>query len=969
MSSSSKTSAEENLKKWLNLNQPAHTRNSDFQKLPGNQAGPLSFGQLRLWFLQQLNPGNPFYHYAESFQIKGPLNRELLISSFKELINRHQILRTTFPDKEGIPWQQIHRELLPEITYHDLGAVYEKHRKFQADQNAREEARKPFNLQTGPLVRLSLFSLNDKEHFMVLTMHHMIIDKWSMDILRKEWIALYLGQSLPPINEIQYADFAYDQRQKPPEKPHLSYWTNKLAGEIPKLKLPTIGKTSMKKPAYRGSFSEARFSEAQSVKLQQLCKRTNSTIFVLMLSVFKVLLYRYTGETDLLVATPISNRDRISLEDLIGFFNETLVLRTGVSGHMKFTEVLEQVQNTVLEAFDHKNIPFETLVQKLKPERLVSSNPLFQVMFLYHKVQPADNNLTDQVNWEYRPFDLGISKFDLTLYISEENGGLSAIFEYPTDLFDESTIVRMHGHLRCLIDGILKDPDRAISKLPFLTSQERKMILDDWNKPVEVSTEYTSITAWIDSTIQKYANRSAVVCAGLTMSYARLDERANKLARVLLEAGSAPNDRIGICSERSAEMIIGILAVLKIGAAYVPLDPKYPLSRLQFIIADAGIDKILVQDHLMDQLPTGEFQSIGFNTRIASDEVKAHGSPDPISGTSIAYVIYTSGSTGTPKGVAVTHKNLLHSTQARLVCYQEQPGNFLLMSSLGFDSSVAGIFWTLVSGGTLIIPEESMVQDMEMLSELIAVNRVTHTLLLPSLYNLLLTHGTRQNLTSLNTVIVAGEVCPGDVCRNHFESLHETRLYNEYGPSEATVWCTVHQINPDDSHDSIPIGRPVQNTEIYILDENQQPVPAGVIGEVYVGGAGVVPGYLNQPGLTEKRFVKNPFSNDPSSRLYRTGDLARFRSDGVIEFWGREDRQIKVRGYRIELDEIERVIGNYPGIGEVALALKQHENDPVLTDDAISDIVSVLQEMDRQEAEELLDSVETIKHFNSPGGI
>ncbi|MEZ5039493.1 MAG: amino acid adenylation domain-containing protein [Saprospiraceae bacterium] len=887
---------------------------------------PLSLGQQRLWFLQQLYPDNPFYHYADVLRLKGVLHADHLEASFQQLAQRHAILRTSFPAENGEPTQRIGEKAQIEFLRYDLRSIATDQQTKEAEKLAIKCASQAFNLAEGPLTRIALIQLAEDDHWLVLCMHHIITDKWSMELLRNDLAQVYSGLiagksvSLDPL-PIQYGDYAYWQRKQPLDKNHLAYWEQKLAGELPGLKLPT-DRPRPSQASFRGAFSKQIYSPSLSSQLKELSKQNNTTLFVLLLTAYKVLLHRYSGQEDILVGTPFTNRDQVALEPLIGFFNDTLVLRSEVAGDLSFLELVQQMRQTVMDAFLHKNTPFETLVRTLSPDRQMSANPLFQVMFLYHKV-PERPSLGPDLSLTHEPFDLGVAKFDLTLYISEEADHLAAIFEYTTDLFEADTIQRMQGHLQVLLEAIVKHPEKPISALPILSDPEEQKLLRDWNNTYKELPSIKGIHHLLEAQAAQHPEALAAVYQGQQLSYQTLNERSNQVAGYLQARGIGQHAVVGLYAERSLEMVIGIWGILKAGAAYLPLDPEYPTERIQFMLEDAAVQYILSQEQLLSQLAGCQATVLSFDDPALSAAAStAFRSPD-LTADALAYIIYTSGSTGRPKGVPVSHQNLLHSTTARFDYYPDQPDCFLLLSSFAFDSSVVGIFWTLCSGGTLVLPERRIEQDLNQLAQLIATHQVTHTLLLPSLYSVLLQHIQVEKFASLNTVVVAGEACSASLCRQHFDLLPGVGLYNEYGPTEASVWCTVHRVEAQDVQTIIPIGRPIANAEIYLLDKYRQAVPIGVAGELYVGGAGVTQGYLNRPELSAQHFIPNPFSPDVTSKLYRTGDLARYRKDGLIEFLGRADQQVKIRGYRIELDEIRENILQCHGVKDALVLLHQ----------------------------------------------
>lgn len=902
---------------------------SKLVQLPKGSPAPLSLGQQRLWFLQQLHPHNPFYNYADIYKFSGALNIEALFKSFQLIAKKHAILRTTFIVEEKDPIQKIKEEAQIETQHISLTDALLETRETTAHQLAIEAARKPFDLENGPLTRITLLQLEDEKYWLILSMHHIITDKWSMRILRDELASIYtklIHNQSPNLQtlQIQYADFSYWQNQQTIDDNALNYWKQKLSGDLPLLNLPT-DKTRPTVPTYKGAYYEKRLNPIVSAQLKRLAKEANTTLFVLLLSAYKVLLYRYTNQEDLLVGTPVTNRDQTAFEELIGFFNDTVVLRSNLSSNLTFMELLEQVKKTTLEAFSNKNVPFETLVKELKPQRQMSVSPIFQTMFLFHNV-PTTPSLGEGIHVEHTPFDFGVSKFDLTLYFSEDQEQLTATFEYATDLFEAATIERMQLHFETLIQRIIKNPAQAISTVSILPASERQLTISEWNNTEKLTSEAQTIHQLFEEQVEQNPQRTAVVFKDQSLNYKELNDRATALAYQLVESGLKPGTIVGLYTERSLEMAIGILGILKAGGAYLPLDPHYPLERIKFMIEDAELSMVLVQEASTGAIEFSAVQTINIsdNSRTISNQIAL----PVISEKSTAYVIYTSGSTGKPKGVVVSHANLIHSTSTRFHYYPNTPNVFLLLSSFSFDSSIVGIFWTLCSGGTLVLPKRRIEQDLVELSDLIEKNQVTHTLLLPSLYALLLQNSALQKLKSLDTVIVAGEACPSTLCNLHFASFlqKDVRLYNEYGPTEASVWCTVHQLLPEDAQAAISIGRPIHNTQIYILDQLLQPVPIGVAGELYIGGAGITQGYLNRPELTSARFVPNPFSNKPKGRLYRTGDLASYRTDGCIDFLGRVDHQVKIRGYRIELEEIRAVLSQQEEVQEAIVLIVQKEN-------------------------------------------
>lgn len=920
------------LARWRNRKKPQAT---GIPRLPEGTFAPLSYGQQRLWFLQEMQPENPFYNYAETYRLRGNLNVEHLLKSLDNVAQRHDILRTTFELNDESIHQVIHKNSQFKITEFDL--QNNPNAEPEAKKIAFREASKHFELTANSLTRITLIKLAQNDHLLLVTMHHIITDKWSMRIFRDELATAYRAfqngeKPLENPLQIQYADYAYWQKnQALADDKSLNYWKQKLAGELPTLTLPTDHPTPTN-PSFKGNYASQTFSAELSQQLKSLSQENNTTLFVLLLTAYKILLHRYAGQDDILVGTPFANRDKKELEALIGFFNETLVLRSDLSENPTFIDLLAQVRTTVLDAFSHKNTPFETLVKILQPERKTAVNPIFQVMFLYHDVPPTPAFSSD-LYLTHEPFDLGVTKFDLTLYVSNDAEQLTAIFEYATDRFDPETILRMHTHLQVLLQEIVNNPNQKIAQLPILSEVEKQAILYDWNTSkskssdiFKMSDDSTSIIDIFQKNVQNTPNNIAVKADNQSLTYTELNQKSNALATELQALSIKKNTFIGLLTGRSIEMMIGILGIMKAGGAYLPLDPEYPAERIEFMLEDADVPVIVTQEKYTQNLPDTQANILKF------EDIKVSGQTSPfvpiaigggVSKGNFAYIIYTSGSTGKPKGVPVTHQNLLDSTLARFDYYSQHPGCFLLMSSFAFDSSVAGIFWAITSGGTLLIPPRRIEQDTEQLNDIIYENKVTHTLLLPSLYDTLLQFSASEKLASLNTVMVAGEACPPSLVARHFEQLPQTKLYNEYGPTEATVWCTVHEIKPEDAQ-RVPIGRPTSNADIYILDTHLQPVPVNVVGELYVGGSGVTQGYHNRADLTKLRFLSNPFSHT-HPRMYRTGDLARYRADGTINFLGRADQQVKIRGYRIEPGEIAAVIKQHPKVKDVVVTVQKNE--------------------------------------------
>lgn len=871
---------------------------------------PLSFAQQRIWFLDQLEPESPLYNIHMGVELLGPLNVPVLQRSIAEILRRHDALRTTFAVIDDRPVQIINKNVVFKLPVHDLKELDENERRLRVNAWAEEDARRRFDLTKAPLLRANLLRLGETEHVLLLTIHHIISDGWSVGVFVRELAALYeaytAGRPSPlPELSIQYADFAGWQRdwlQGERLEEQLSYWRTQLADVPPLLKLPT-DRPRPPVQSYIGAHQTLLISQSLSRSLKEFSRREGATLFMTLLAAFSTLLYRYSGQRDILVGTPIANRNHAETENLIGFFVNTLVFRSRLSEQMAFRELLVRVREMALEAYAHQDLPFEKLVEELQPERSLSHSPVFQVM-LDLQNEPMHDLELQGLRLTPLPFDSLMAKFDLVLTVGETDGRLSAQLEYNTDLFDAATVSQMARHLEQLLEAAVSDPDEQVSRLRLLSDGERQQILFEWNHTQAESESTLCVHELFEQQVEAKPEAVAVILKDERLTYRELNERANKLAHHLRRLGTGPESLVGVCLARSLEAVVAILGVLKAGGVYVPLDPSSPRERLSRMLSDAGAQIVITPEYL-------ERNAGDIETQIKTDLKTT------INSENLAYVIYTSGSTGTPKGVLISHRNLIHSTLARFRHYQEPLDSFLLLSPFAFDSSVAGLFWTLCGGGMLVIPDEESYQDPAHLVELIARHRVSHLLALPALYELILRHG--GELSSLRTVIVAGESCPPELVKRHAETLPRTSLFNEYGPTEATVWSSVHRCDwPMDQH-SVPIGRPVANTQIYVLDSQLQPAPIGVTGEVYIGGDGVARGYLNHPDQAAERFIPHPFSAKPGARLYRTGDLARFLANGNIEYAGRNDFQVKIRGYRIELGEIELALAQHPQVKDAVV--------------------------------------------------
>ncbi|MFL6332079.1 MAG: amino acid adenylation domain-containing protein [Pyrinomonadaceae bacterium] len=891
---------------------------------------PLSFAQQRLWFLYNLEPNSRAYNMRGGIRLEGELNVGALERSFGEIVRRHEALRTSFASVDGRPVQVVALALDVALPVIDLRHLPEAERESRSREMAVAEAERLFDLSRCPLLRLTLLRLGEREHVLVYAMHHIISDGWSMNLFVHEMSVLYEAyasgaEPALPVPAVQYADYAAWQqgwlRGEVLER-QLSYWRRQLAGAPPALELPT----DFPRPpvqTYRGAHQKFHLPSHLAERLRELSRREGATLFMTLLGAFQVLLARYSGQHDIVVGSDIANRNFKETEPLIGFFINQLVLRTDMSDDPTFVELLGRVRATALDAYVHQDVPFEKVVEAVQPERHLNRSPLFQAKLILQNT-PRRRTRSSGLTLSDFEFDVPTATFDLLLSLTEADEGLTGLVEYSTDLFEPATVERLTGNFRTLLEGVAADPGRRVSDLPLLSGAERERILSEWNA---TGAEYPwgeCIHHLFEERAVRTPDAVAVVFEGRRLTYAELNRRANQLAHRLRALGVGPEVLVGLCVERSPEMVVGLLATLKAGGAYLPLDPSYPLERLAYMLGDAQVPVLLTTEGLVERLPSHWAHVICLDPD--REEIGRESESNPESGVTagnLAYAIYTSGSTGKPRAVPVTHGNLLHSTVARNLYYEEPVGGLLLLSSVAFDSSVAGIFWTLTQGGTLVLPREGLQSDLAQLAGLIDENSVSHFIAIPSLWGLFLEQAEEGRLSSLRTVVVAGEVCPKELVRRHQEALPHAALFNEYGPTEATVWSSVYDCRLPTRRGTTPIGRPPANVRLYLLDARTSPVPVGVAGELYVGGEGVARGYLNRPALTAERFVPDPFSGVVGARLYRTGDVARYLADGNIEFLGRLDQQVKVRGYRIELGEVEAALTQHEGVREAAVIVRE----------------------------------------------
>ncbi|WP_438712815.1 amino acid adenylation domain-containing protein [Aquimarina muelleri] len=878
---------------------------------------PLSFSQERLWFIDQLE-GTLDYNMPVVLKLTGVLDVQVLEAALKEIVRRHEVLRTVIKTEEGKGYQEVKAfETWRLDTIETL--VLENQ-----EQLIHEFVAKPFDLSQDFMLRMRLYEVHENEHILAGVFHHIATDGWSNSILIKELITLYDSYKNGKINpltplSIQYADYAIWQRnyiEGTVLEKQLSYWNQKLRGvsslilplDFPR---PTIQSTKGK------SFTFSLDKELSN-SLDIICKEEEVTLFMLLLSAFKILLYKYSGQKDICVGSPIANRTREESEALIGFFVNTLALRNDLSGNPSFKDILQQVKENTLEAYEHQQAPFEKVVDSVVEVRDRSISPLFQVMFVLQNTPQQEIDL-DGLTITNIPYEVDNSKYDITLAAIEDESGILLNMTYCTDLFREDTIRQMAEHYKMLLCNLVEDTKKRIGSITMITASEKHQLLTLFN---DTKLDYPDQTTVLDLFYQQVENtpdKIAVVFENTNLTYQELDTKTNQLARHLQKQGVKENSLVGICIGRSLEMIVGILGILKAKGTYVPIDPDYPEDRITYILQDAKI-YFVVSSSIHIELWKDK-ENIGLTLLDTDWNEIAEESSDRISQLllpeCLAYIIYTSGSTGNPKGVMVTHANLTGLVFSKIAYYGTVEG-MILLPSFVFDPSVSVIFGTLLTGGRLIIPSKEAIHDASQMKILLQQN-VDLLLCVSSYYNFLLSEGLLNN-TQLRGVIVGGEQLNKKVVERHYESYRSITMYNEYGPTECTVWASVSEVQ---ENEVIDIGRPVSNTQIYILDQEQQLVPRGVVGELCISGVGLSNGYLNREELTKEKFVPNPFVT--GKQMYRTGDLARWLPDGKIAFIGRTDDQVKIRGYRIELGEIETALLKVVDIENCCVVVKEDD--------------------------------------------
>jgi amino acid adenylation domain-containing protein/thioester reductase-like protein len=899
------------------------------EKARQTKEAPVSFGQERIWFLDQLAPASAAYCETISARMSAEVSPRVLNRALNEVVRRHEILRTTFAAVDGRPVQRIAAELRLRAPVVDLTQVKGASQTRELQEAIEAQSQRPFDLRRGPLLRLTLVRLHGREYFVVLTFHHIVGDAWSVGVFWRElffsYLALSTGSRAPlPELPVQYSDYARWQRKR--------FEGGKLEAQLARLKetlsdLPILElPTDRPRPAVqslRGATRSFEFPDQLRDALEALGREERATPFTTNLTAFQLLLSRYTGSEDVVVGSTVSGRDRAELEGLIGFFVNMVLVRTSLRGEPTLRELLRRVRQACLDAYVHQDVPFERLVDELRPERSLSQTPLFQVLFVHHGDLMA---APDVPGADYDPiqFDPRRSKFDLTMYTwqGKRDHGLTGSIEYCTDLFEPATIDRMVGHLRVLMEGIASDPDRRLSEYAMLTEAERRQLTESWGVGEGAAQEYPeseSLGRLFERQAAITPDSVAVVSGETQLSYGWLDAASNRLARHLASLGIGADICVAVFLERSPELVSSLLGILKAGGAYVPLDPDYPAERLAFMLSETRARVVLTEEHLRPRLPECDSEMLCLREEWGRiDKLSAGPVGSRATAENLAYVTYTSGSTGTPKGVAVCHRGvsrlLFGVDYARL-----GPATTTLhLSSVSFDASTFEVWGALLHGGRCVLYPEQ-VPTVEQLGRMIKTEGVNTLWLTASLFNVVVDEAP-DALDGVELLLIGGESLSVRHVRRALERLPATRIINGYGPTEGTTFTCCHAVPGElEAATTIPIGVPISNTRVYVLDRNQQPVPIGVTGELYVGGAGLARGYLSRAGLTAERFVPDAVGPRVGGRLYRTGDLARWRSSGLVEFQGRADTQVKVRGFRIELGEIEATLASHPGVREAVV--------------------------------------------------
>lgn len=879
----------------------------------------LSKQQERLWIVDQIEPNSFQYNLSTVLNFEGQLNLKALQRALSAVVERHQVLRTTYRlDKQNQPIQVIQDAAELALPLVDVSHLAGERLDREVRRLAEEEASEPFDLSADLMLRALLMKCSAQSHALVVTMHHIAADGWSGGVLKKELSALYsafsqgLEDPLPAL-PIQYADYSHWQRewlQGEVLKEQLEYWVGQLKN-LPTVHNLPLDRTRPSIPSYRGAVVNQRLSADIRQGLNDLAQSQGATMFMILNAAFACLLSRYSGERDIVIGSPIANREQAELAPLVGFFVNMLVLRSDLSEDPSFLDLLSQSKDRSFGAYANQQLPFEILVDELQPARSLGHNPLFQIMLVLQNNEQEELALRGlKLNRVEKPTT--IANFDLTLEVTEKGPeGLDLGWEYATDLFDPATIERMAEHFEVLLRGIIANPEEKVSRLALLTDKEKQRLLLEWNDTAADYPREKCVHELFEARVEQNPSGVALAFEGEQLTYGQLNERANQLARYLIGAREVTADtRVGICMERSLEMVVAILGILKSGGAYVPLDPEYPQARLAFMLEDAELETVITKTGILSCAPIGKERAVCLDEADVQQELSQHSTANIQSGErdlatgNLAYVIYTSGSTGKPKGVMIEHASLGNF----LASMMNEPGmnssdTLLAVTSTSFDIHGLELFLPLITGAKVVVASHADVTDASRLMNLLEGQHVSIMQATPATWKTLLEAA--WSPTRPIKLLCGGEAWGGALHRKLLASSNVS-LWNMYGPTETTIWSSVKQIRPEDQE--VNIGPPIANTRFYVLDENMELCPVGVPGELYIGGAGLARGYLNRGELTEERFVADPFAGGAGARMYRTGDLVRWLSDGNLQFIGRIDHQVKIHGFRIELGEIETVL-------------------------------------------------------------
>ena len=889
-----------------------HATPPELARRPAGEAARLGELQRGLWFVHQVDPLSPAYNLYRAFRVDGRLDESRLLDALQAVVARHRILRSTFRAEGDTVLQVVHEHMPAAVT------------RIMAERGAgtltlADAVAQPFDLARGPLVRLCIVEeQSGGGRSIALALHHILADEPALDLVWREIAGAYeRGPGIGTVAAAQYDDYVYwsRQRDRAAHDADREYWRHRLDPLPEELRLPFERQAPAGDRAERRSGRLIRSASTGDVgpDIHRLAAIAGVSPFVVCAFAFRVLLHRYTEGQRLAFGTPVTARTPATAE-MVGYFLNAVVVYADVDEQRTVREALIGFGQEMVQSLAHATAPFDEIAAASGAPRHADRHPLFQAMFVYQDAAPAPA-LAD-VPLEPLTLDLGGSKFDFTLFATEVPGALEVAVEYRTDRFDEASMRSMIDHFQVLVGELALDAGRRVADVPWIGSAEDVRLAEWENGPALDADDPDLVPQQILERIEDSADRLAVACGGERQDYSRFGNLASSIAQHLRAAGVMPGDRVAVFLDRSASMIAALVGAHLAGAAYVPLDPAYPVERNEYLLRDAAVAAVITTRSLRERLPPGPWPTIAVDALVDGPEVSR--AIPALSAALPAYILYTSGSTGRPKGVVITHDNLRRSTQARLQVYAAPPGRFLLLSSVAFDSSVAGIFWTLATGGTLVVPTDEEVRDARTLARLIDEAQVTTLLCIPSLYAQLLGSGA-ERLRRLSSVIVAGERCPSELVAEHFRTLPHVRLFNEYGPTEATVWATVHAVAPADAAGIVPVGRPIPGVRVEIRDGLNRRVPAGVPGEAWIGGPTVAAGYWQQGGLTGERFVTDDRANAPGSRRYRTGDRMAWTAEGRLLFLGRDDEQIKLRGYRIEPGEIEAALLEHPAVVEAAV--------------------------------------------------